>query len=161
VSIPYPLVSALARNLDAVLPFRAEHGTASRAFRRATVASAGLWTLITAVMAMVAPIVLVRLAGAEYAPAVPAVYPLLVQSLAVGGGVGVAATLRAADRVGYGVVLQGLSMLVALPLGLVLIPAYGAVGGAWTHAVRFLFLTSAGVAVAIRVSRDADLAARQ
>jgi O-antigen/teichoic acid export membrane protein len=160
VSLPYPLLTALARNLDAALPFRAARGGVRGAFLRTSLAAGLLWTGVTAVMAVAAPIALVRLGGEAYAPAVPAIYPLLLQSIAVGAGVGIAATLRAIDRVAYGMALQLASIAVAVPLGLALIPSMGAVGGAWTMALRFSFLTVVGISLAAWLAGRAPHAPR-
>jgi O-antigen/teichoic acid export membrane protein len=153
-------VVSLPRNLDAALPFRAARGGVRGAFLRTSLAAGLLWTGVTAVMAVAAPIALVRLGGEAYAPAVPAIYPLLLQSIAVGAGVGIAATLRAIDRVAYGVALQLASIAVAVPLGLALIPSMGAVGGAWTMALRFSFLTVAGISLAAWLAGRAPHAPR-
>jgi O-antigen/teichoic acid export membrane protein len=101
-------------------------------------------------------VLLVRLAGAAYAPAVPALYPLILQSLAVGAGVGVGAALRALDRPQYGVVLQVVSILLSAPVGYALIQRDGAAGGSWFHAVRYVVLTCGGVGWVLWLLRPAN-----
>jgi O-antigen/teichoic acid export membrane protein len=147
VGLPYPLVSALARNLDVVLAAHAGTSAARvrASFLRSTAYAAAIWTGVTAIVGAVAPWALVFLGGPAYAPAVPAVVPLLAQSVAVGAGVGVAAALRAVGQAGWGVGLQIASLLVGAAAAAALIPPLGAVGGAWAHALRYWFLTLAGV----------------
>lgn len=150
MALPYPLVTALARNLDGELAFRWSQGGAEavrRTFNRTTLYAGSIWLLITAVMAVVAPVVLVRLGGPAYAPGVPALYPLILQSLAVGAGVGVAATLRAIGKANYLIGLQTLSVAVTIPAGSTLIGDLGAPGGSWFLAIRYLILTLVGIAL--------------
>jgi O-antigen/teichoic acid export membrane protein len=158
MSLPYPLVSAVARNLDVVLPYRVGQGAHAMrdGFLRATIYTGAIWSVVTAGMAVVAPVLLVRLAGEAYAPAVPALYPLILQSLAVGAGVGVGAALRALDRPQYGVVLQVVSILLSAPVGYALIQRDGAAGGSWFHAVRYVVLTCGGVGWVLWLLRPAN-----
>lgn len=157
MSLPYPLVSALARNLDGLLPRRAAQGRGRLrgTFVRTTLYVGAIWALVTGAMTLAAPILLVRVGGAAYAPAVAAVLPLALQSLAVGAGVGIGAALRAIDRPMYGVGLQALSILVAAPIGYELIETFGATGGAWFHALRYALVTVAGIAIVLWLSKPA------
>jgi O-antigen/teichoic acid export membrane protein len=148
MSLPYPLVSAFARYLDVLLPQRAGESTAAarHAFARVTLVAGGTWAVVTAAMILIAPVVLVRFAGEAYRLAIPALYPLVLQSLATGAGVGIGAALRAAEKPSHGIVLQALSILLTAPIGYALIPDWGAVGASWFHALRYVALTIAGVA---------------
>ncbi len=147
MAFPAPLVSAFARNLDVVLPFEAGRGLASlrRAFTRATAWSGGLWAIVTTALLLVAPVVLVKLAGPAYTPALVVLPPLAVQSLAVGFGVGLSSVLRAMGKPAYGAALQALSLVVTVPIGILLIDRLGAPGAAWFHASRFLLYTASGL----------------
>lgn len=155
MSLPYPLVSAFARYLEVLLPFRAgeEWNGARRTFIGVTVGMGAAWAVVTAGMLLAGPAVLVRLAGAEYAPAIPALYPLALQSLATGAGVGIGAALRAIERPSFGIALQAFSIAAAAPVGYALIPGAGAVGGAWFHALRYTLLTAAGIAWVLWLTR--------
>lgn len=160
MSLPYPLVSALARNLDALLPHRAGQGTGflRRTFVRTTLYAGALWTMVTGVMTLLAPILLVRVGGAAYAPSLPAILPLALQSLAVGAGVGIGAALRAMDKPAYGVGLQAFSILATAPVGYELIRTLGASGGAWLHALRYALITIAGIAIVLRLTKPETVA---
>jgi O-antigen/teichoic acid export membrane protein len=154
MSLPFPLVTALARNLDGELRFRWSQGGAEavrRTFNRTTLYAGSIWLLVTAAMAVVAPFVLVRVGGPAYGPGVPALYPLILQSVAVGAGVGVAATLRAINRSNYLIALQVLSVGLTVPVGLELIAGMGATGGSWFLAIRYLLLSVVGIALVQRL----------
>lgn len=151
MAVPAPLVSALARTLDVLMPFRAGQSSASlrRTFVRATLWSGLLWTPVTIVTAAVAPVLLIAVAGEAYRPSLPVIYPLVLQSLAVGAGVGISAALRSAGRPAYGVALQLLSLAVVVPLGVVLIDRWDAAGAGWFHALRYTLFTTAGIATVL------------
>jgi O-antigen/teichoic acid export membrane protein len=155
MSLPYPLVSAFARYLDMLLPYRMGESVAAarRTFSRATLGAGGVWAIVTVGMVLVAPVLLVRLAGADYAPAVPALYPLALQSLATGAGVAIGAALRALQRPAHGIGLQAISIVATVPIGYALIADSGAVGAAWFHALRYLLLTLAGVGWVLWLTR--------
>jgi O-antigen/teichoic acid export membrane protein len=157
VSLPYPLVSAFARYLDVLLPRRAGEsaGAARRAFVRLTVAAGGGWAIVTLLTILAAPFVLVRLAGEAYAPAVPALYPLALQSIATGAGVGIGAALRGLGRPSHLVALQAASIVLVLPAGYALVHAAGAVGAAWFHALRYAVLTAGGIGWVLWITRPA------
>jgi O-antigen/teichoic acid export membrane protein len=147
MSLPYPLVSAFARYLDVLLPQRAGESAAAarQAFVKVTLVAGGLWAIVTTSMILVAPVVLVRLAGEAYRPAIPALYPLVLQSLATGAGVGIGAAIRGLERPSHLIALQALSIAVTLPVGYALIPGLGAVGASWFHALRYAVLTAVGI----------------
>jgi O-antigen/teichoic acid export membrane protein len=155
MSLPYPLVSAFARHLEVLLPHRAGQGADAvrRTFARATLTAGAAWTVVTIGMILLGPIILVQLAGADYAPAVPVLYPLVLQSLATGAGVGIGAALRAVDRPAYGVALQAISIIATAPFGYLLIVHSGALGAAWFHALRYALLTVAGIACVLWLVR--------
>jgi O-antigen/teichoic acid export membrane protein len=158
MSLPFPLVSALARNLDGELAFRWSQGgpqAVQQTFTRATLYAGSIWLLVTAAMAVAGPFVLVLVGGPEYAPGVPALYPLILQSLAVGAGVGIGATLRAIERANYLIALQVLSVALTIPLGWELIEGLGAAGGSWFLAIRYVILTVAGIALVRALLRRA------
>jgi O-antigen/teichoic acid export membrane protein len=150
MSLPFPLVTALSRNLDGELAFRWSQGGADAVwatFSRTTLYAGAIWLMVTAVMALAGPFVLVGIGGPEYAPGVPALCPLILQSLAVGAGVGIAATLRAIDKANHLIALQVLSVALTAPVGWELIDGLGAAGGSWFLAIRYLFLTIVGIAL--------------
>jgi O-antigen/teichoic acid export membrane protein len=153
VSLPYPLVSGLARYLDVLMPSRHAGGSGRvlDTFRRTTRLTGAAWLLVTALMGLAAPLILVQVAGEPFRPALPAVYPLLLQSVMVGFGVAIGSALRAVEKPHWLVGLQLLSIGATVPLGIVLIDRLGAPGGAWLHALRYVVLTVAGLALVPRV----------
>jgi len=162
MSLPYPLVSAFARYLDVLLPQRAgESAAAARhAFARVTLVAGSGWAVVTILMILIAPFVLVRLAGEAYTPAIPALYPLVLQSLATGAGVGLGAALRGLEKPSHLIVLQALSILLTLPVGYALIPESGAAGASWFHSLRYVVLTVAGIGWVFWLTRRAPATER-
>jgi O-antigen/teichoic acid export membrane protein len=153
MSLPYPMISAIARNLDAVLPQRAVAGLSSarRTFVRASLYTGAAWTLVSAVTVVAAPFLLHYFGGARYAPAVPAIYPFLLGSLAIGPGVGIGATLRAIGKPRHLVALQLVAILTTAIVGVLLIEPLGASGGAWAQSARYTMLTIAGTGDVLRM----------
>jgi O-antigen/teichoic acid export membrane protein len=162
MSLPYPLVTAFARYLDVLLPARAADGASSlrRAFLRTSSLAGGAWVLVTVTMTLLAPVLLIRLAGTAYAPSIPVIYPLALHSLATGAGVGIGAALRGMDKPGYGALLQAMSVVLVAPFGWMLIGQHGAVGAAWFHAIRYVFLTTVGTAMVWRLLASFETTAR-
>jgi O-antigen/teichoic acid export membrane protein len=155
VALPQPLITGLARNLETVLPQKAGESLAAmrRAFVTATWLSGGLWIVVTLVVALAGPPLLPLVAGASFTPAVAAIYPLLLQSVAAGFGVGAGTMFRTLDRMGYAIVVQAASLALMTPIGYVLIQRAGAVGGAWFHGLRFALMTAASLCVVFWLSR--------
>lgn len=158
VALPQPLITGLARNLETVLPQKA--GESIAAMRRAFVATTGLsgavWLVVTGVVALVGPPLLPLVAGASYQPAVAAIYPLLLQSVAAGFGVGAGTVFRTIDRMGCSIALQAASLAIMTPIGYVLIRRAGAVGGAWFHGLRFALVTLGSVLLVMWLTRAAN-----
>ena len=149
VSLPYPLVTALARYLDVLLPARVGRGPRRvlDTFRQTTLFTGVVWLGVTALVWAAAPLLLVHVAGEDFRPAVAAVYPLLVQSAMVGFGVGIASAIRAVEKPQWLIALQLFSIAMSVPFAMTLIDQRGAVGAAWFHAARYVVLTGAGLAL--------------
>ncbi len=147
ITLPQPLISGIARNLDTFLPSRAGQSMLSLrdAFFRTTLFTGLIWAGVTIGMAVVAPIALAVLIGFDYAPAVPLMYPLLLQSLAVGFGVGIRSTFRSIDRVGALIVVQVLVLALITPVGYLLINHLGEYGGAWFYSLWYVLMTGAAI----------------
>jgi O-antigen/teichoic acid export membrane protein len=147
ITLPQPLISGIARNLDTFLPSRAGQSILSLrdAFLRTTLFTGLIWAGVTVAMAVVAPIALAVLIGLEYAPAVPLMYPLLLQSLAVGFGVGIRSTFRSIDRVGVLIGVQVLVLALIAPVGYLLIDRLKEYGGAWFYGLWYVLMTGAAI----------------
>ncbi len=158
MALPGPLLTGVARNLDAVLPARANFGTAAvrTTFMRTTRPVALGWALVTAVTALLAPLVLVRLLGSAYGPALGLIPALALQSLALGTGVGMGAAFRTLNRVGTSIVCQIAALAVTTPLGFWLIRNEGAGGAAWFHALRVWVVTALSLAALLHLLRRQD-----
>jgi PST family polysaccharide transporter len=157
VTLPQPLISGIARNLDTFLPYQIGKGMASLrdAFLRTTLLTGLVWSVITFGMAVVSPIIMVGLFGFKYAPAIPILYPLLIQSLACGFGVGLAATTQTTNHVGIILVIDIVILICSIPVGYFLIAQMGAVGGAWLYSLWFASATVIPIFVLFRLIGNA------
>jgi O-antigen/teichoic acid export membrane protein len=139
ITFPSPLISGIARNLETYLPFKAKEQADFRsAFVRATLASSLLWSIATVGLAFVAPFVLLILFGFGYVSAIELLYPLLLQSLAVGFGVGLGSAFRTLDKSQYSILESIVVTAIMLPVGVWLIYTYGAYGAAWFVGLQWL-----------------------
>lgn len=154
MALPGPLLTGLARNLDAVLPARAaaDPRMLRETFVRSTRLAIAGWMPVTAVTALCAPFVLLRFLGPAYAPAVVLVPALALQSIALGAGVGLGSAFRALDRVGWSIATQLATLILVTPIGYLLVQAQGATGAAWYFALRTSIATAAGIAIVLRLS---------
>jgi O-antigen/teichoic acid export membrane protein len=156
MALPGPLLTGLARNLDAVLPARAATGirevrtTFLRATRYATLG----WAPITLVTALAAPFLLAHVLGSAYTPALALIPALALQTLVLGVGVGLGPTFRTLDRVGWSIGCQVAALAVATPIGWWLIGHDGAGGAAWFHALRVALATSLSLAAVLYLLRS-------
>jgi len=149
VTLPQPLVSGIARNLDTFLPRLAGQitgqapGQSERSLRsmfiQTTLYTGALWSLLTVLIALGAPFA-IYLFFPEYVRALPLVYPLLLQSLGIGLGVGIGSTMRTIGRVEYSILVQIVYLLLIVPMGVLLIRVFGNNGAAWLIGVRELTL---------------------
>lgn len=138
MGLPGPLLTGLARNLDAVLPARAGAGLGAvrSVFLQASGYAALGWAGVAAVTALLAPPLLVHLLGPAYAPALALVPALALQSAVLGPGVGMGAVFRTLDCVARSIACQLVALAATLPAGFLLIAHLGAGGAAWFHALR-------------------------
>jgi O-antigen/teichoic acid export membrane protein len=155
ITLPQPLVSGVARNLDTFLPFQSGQRQSSlrSAFVRSTVYTGLLWSAVTVVFGLAAAPLLVIVYGWDYAPAIPMLFPLLLQSLAVGLGVGLGSTLRTLDKVQYSIGNQILSLAVIGPIGYWAIVHFGGYGAAWFYGLWYLAATSLGIGMTLWLLR--------
>jgi len=114
-----------------------------------------IWTVITLGLALVAPFVTLLLFGLDYAPAIPMLFPLLIQSVAVGFGVGLG-IFRVLDKLGYSIAIQIVSLIIGGSIGYFLIKAWGGYGAAWFYSERFVLQTVLGIAVALWLLKRAE-----
>jgi O-antigen/teichoic acid export membrane protein len=155
MTLPQPLISGITRNLDTFLPFRAGQGTAPLrgAFIRTTAFSGLIWSAVTIGMAVISPAILLVMAGFDYMPAIPLLYPLLLQSVAVGLGVGIGSTLRSLDKVEYSIANQLLTLALVGPLAYVLISRLGGYGAAWSYGLWSFAVTLFAIVLTLRLLR--------
>jgi PST family polysaccharide transporter len=155
MGLPGPLLTGVARNLDAVLPAQAaaSREQVRQTFLASTRVVALAWVLVTAVTALLAPLVLLRLLGPAYAPALALIPALAVGSVVLGGGVAMGAVFRTLDRVGRSIVCQATALAVTMPIGLLLIGRGGAAGAAWFHALRVAVVTALSLAAVVHLLR--------
>ncbi len=155
MGLPGPLLTGLARNLDAVLPARAAAGIEDvrSTFVRATRLAALGWIPVTIVTALLSPFILVRILGAAYTPALVLIPALALQSLALGAGVAMGAAFRTLDRVGWSIACQIAALAVTTPVGFWLVHHHGASGAAWFHALRVWIFTALALAAAFHLLR--------
>jgi teichuronic acid exporter len=148
-TIPQPLISGIARNLDSFLPFRAGRGQSSvrEAFVQTTLYTGLVWSVMTIGLAVVSPIVLLLAAGLNYLPAIPLLFPVLLQSVAVGIDVGAGSALQTLNKLEYSISLNILMLLVFVPIGYLLILNFGGYGAAWFFGARYLVHAILGVAL--------------
>jgi O-antigen/teichoic acid export membrane protein len=154
ITFPSPLIGGLARNLETYLPFKAKAQADFRsAFIRATLASSLLWSLATVGLGLAAPLMLVILFGFGYLPAVGWLYPLLLQSLAVGFGVGLGSAFRTLDKAHYSILESIVVTVIMLPVGYWLIQNYGGYGAAWFVGLQWLLNSLAGIGLVLWFTR--------
>jgi len=155
ITLPQPLISGIARNLDTFLPYKAGQSTQSLrdAFTRTTLFTGLIWSGATLGMALVAPIILVVYAGFEYLPAIALMYPLLLQSLAVGFGVGMRSTFRSMDKIQQFIAVQIAALVVVVPIGYVLVNQWEGYGTAWFYGLWYAVMTGLGVGTALWLFR--------
>jgi O-antigen/teichoic acid export membrane protein len=158
ITLPQPFIAGVARSLDTFLPFRAGQSQASlrSAFIQTTFVTGMIWAMITLALALVAPFILLLLYGVDYAPAIPMLFPLLLQSVAVGLGVGLGAAFRTLDKLGYSIAIQVVSLLVFAVIDHLLIQALGGYGAAWAYGAWFLAQTVIAIAVVLRLLNNAE-----
>jgi len=154
ITYPGPFITGFARNLESYLPFKTSQGASLRAiFIRATLASSLLWSAGTVALAFVAPFVLLGVFGVEYAPAIGWMYPLLLQSLAVGLGVGLGTAFRTLNKPQHSIVESIIVTILLLPIGVYLIMNYGGYGAAWYIGLSWLLNAVAGIGVVLWLTR--------
>ncbi len=160
-SFPGPLISGLARNLDTYLPFKSGQNEGMRqTFIRATIGSGAIWALGTLALAVVGPFVLVIIFGLDYLPAVGWIYPLLLQSLAVGLGVGLGSALRTLGKAHYSILESAILTAILAPIGYVLIQRYGGYGAAWFVGLAWLLNAVAGIGLVLWFTRKRNAASK-
>jgi len=154
ITFPSPLIGGLARNLETYLPFKAKEQSDFRsAFIRATLASSLLWSFATIGLAFAAPLMLVILFGFGYLPAVGWLYPLLLQSLSVGFGVGLGSALRTLDKSHYSIIESVVVTVIMLPVGYWLINTYGGYGAAWFVGLQWLLNSIVAIGIVLWLTR--------
>jgi O-antigen/teichoic acid export membrane protein len=155
MTLPQPLVSGIARNLETFLPYRAGQSKQSLrdAFVKTTLYTGLIWSAATIGMAVISPVILLVIAGFDYLPATSLLYPLLLQSLGVGLGVGVGPALRALNKLEYSIGINILMLALSTPIGYVLIANLAGYGGAWFYGLRFLAQTVLEVLVTLWLLR--------
>ncbi len=155
ITLPQPLISGIARNLDTFLPYKAGQSTQSLrdAFTRTTLFTGLIWSGATLAMALVAPVILALYAGLDYLPAIALMYPLLLQSLAVGFGVGMRSTFRSMDKIQQLIGVQVAALIVIVPLGYLLVDRLGGYGTAWFYGLWYAIMTGLGVGTALWLLR--------
>lgn len=122
-----------------------------RQFVRVTLAAIGASSIVTLGAALIARPVFFLLYGADYLPAVPLVYWLMPFGMLFGLGVALGPMWRAMNKVRVSIVINCIVLGVGLPLGIVALRWWGAIGAvmmvtAWytaSHAVSFLYLLRA------------------
>ncbi len=151
ITLPQPLISGIARNLDTFLPHRAGQSTGSLryAFIRSTLLTGLLWSIITIGLAIVGPIMILVFFGFSYTPAIPLLYPLLLQSLAVGLGVGIGSAARSMDKVGIMVIFKLMIFPFFVAIGYLLINQWGAYGGSWYYSLWYILTTTSSLAMLV------------
>ncbi len=154
ITFPGPLISGIARNLDTYLPFKSSQADGLRqTFIRATLGSGLIWAAGTLALAIVAPFVLLIVYGLDYAPAIGWLYPLLLQSLAVGLGVGLGSAFRTLKKAQYSILESLLVTAILAPIGLWLIQQMGGYGAAWFIGLAWLLNTLAGIGIVLWFTR--------
>ncbi len=121
-----------------------------RTFVRVTWTAVGLSAAITAVVAVVAPLVFRLLYGAAYLPAVPYVYGFIPFGMFFGLGVGLGPMWRALGKVPVSILINVITLGIGIPAGLWCINMWGLWGAVamtsfWytaSHIVSFWYLVS-------------------
>ena len=156
VTLPQPLVSGIARNLDTFLPRRAGQQAQPQALRdsflKVTLYTGAVWAVLTLGLAVAAPILLL-IAFPGYRGALPMIFPLLLQSIGIGLGVGLGPTIRTLRRLKFPIVVQLIAIASILPLGTVLITRWGGYGAGWLVGLQEMGQVIAMVAVVLWLTR--------
>ncbi|MHB8628939.1 MAG: lipopolysaccharide biosynthesis protein [Aggregatilineales bacterium] len=156
VTLPQPLVSGISRNLDTFLPKRAgqhiQGGALREAFLKTTMYTGALWAVLTLGMAVAAPVLLL-VAFPAYQNALPMIFPLLLQSIGVGLGVGIGPTLRTLRRLEFSIMSQIVTIASILPLGMLLVARWGEYGVGWLIGIQEIGQVAAMVAVILWLTR--------
>lgn len=148
--------SAIFDNLQAVVPQaigRGDYLRLWRNLRRVLLALAVGGGLFYGAVALFAPAVIVPLFGDEWLPALPLIPALAIYGVAttVGGVFG--PLYRALDLMRAALLIKAGTLAVGLPLGALLVLAFGTLGGAWTVNILFVvsvLLTAAAALPALR-----------
>jgi O-antigen/teichoic acid export membrane protein len=151
VTLPQPLISGIARNLDTFLPFRAGRSKMAvrEAFIQTTLYSSLIWSILTIGVALASPVILLVLAGVSYLPAIPLLFPAFLQAVAVGIDVGAGSAIQAVNRTEYSIGLDILMLVIFIPVGYILITNLGGYGAAWLFGVRYLVHALLGVSMVL------------
>jgi len=80
-------------------------------------------------------------------------YPLLLQSLAVGFGVGMRSTFRSMDKIQQFIAVQIAALVVVVPIGYVLVNQWEGYGTAWFYGLWYAVMTGLGVGTALWLFR--------
>jgi len=108
------------------------------AFVETSLFTGALWTFVTLGIAIGAPIVLL-IAFPDYQAAIPMIFPLLLQSMGVGLGIGIGPILRTLKRLEFPIVMQIVFILLIVPMGLLLVNWFGEYGAAWLIGLQEIF----------------------
>jgi O-antigen/teichoic acid export membrane protein len=148
ITLPQPLITGIARNLDSFLPRRVGKDDSSllAIFTKATLYTGAVWSIVTLAMAVIGPILLFILFPRQL-DVVPLLYPLLIQSLAIGFGVGIGPTMRTIGRVEFLIMVHILVIALTIPVGTWLINSLGLYGAAWLIGVQQSFETGLMIAI--------------
>jgi len=158
-TLPQPLISGIARNLDTFLPFRAGRSNAAvrEAFIQTTLFTGLVWSVMSIGVAIASPVILLVLAGTNYLPAIPLLFPVMLQSIAVGLDVGVGSAFQALNKSEYGIGLNIFMLAVFVPIGYLLIVHLSGYGAAWFYGARYLVHAILGILVVIWLLRPAKV----
>jgi Na+-driven multidrug efflux pump len=80
-------------------------------------------------------------------------YPLLLQSLAVGYGLGLGSAFRTLGKSQYSIVESLVVTAIMLPIGFWLIQTYGGLGAAWFVGLQWILNAVLGVAIVLWLAR--------
>ncbi|MBI2587694.1 oligosaccharide flippase family protein [Candidatus Azambacteria bacterium] len=135
MTLPLILLTPIGRLLVVHLPqVKARTGLAqARAqFWRASLASGALAALLVIPFVVLGPFLVRLFYGEEFLPAIPLTYWLIPYPVILGFGVGLGAMFRTLNQVKAAIWINGLSLLLGLPLAYWLIRTYGAKGVIFT-----------------------------
>ncbi len=162
VTLPQPLVAGISRNLDTFLPRRAGPRLNAHALREAFLTtmlySGAIWAVLTLGLAIAAPVALL-VAFPKYQNALPMIFPLLLQSIGIGLGVGIKPILRTLKRLEFSIAVQITSIVLLVPCGLLAVAVWGDNGLGWLVGVMEITQIAVLAAVVLWLTRPRPTAA--